>query len=65
MVNTTDAIRIVMAWLAAGGAYQMRQERFLMRLAAIYGMLWVTLPYVWGGSPFYGPGLHPGAYSGL
>ena len=55
-----ETLVIVMTVLAAR-----RQERFLMRLAAIYGMLWVTLPYVWGGSPFYGPGLHPGAYSGL
>ena len=35
----TAPIMVVMAWLATGGADLLRQERALMRLAAIYGMI--------------------------
>ncbi len=65
----TTPIMVVMAWLATGGADLLRQERALMRLAAIYGMIVgireVAQMLGHGGDPtggYYGPGFFVNAY---
>ena len=64
----TAAIMVTMAWLATGGADMLREQRWLLRLAAIYGMVTSVrqIAQMWGATDpvggYYGPGFFVDAY---